>query len=228
MPLDKKNLQQRLISTSVIVPLVLAGVYCGGWVYALMVMIVAALGLREWLCLAVSKARRRAGSHAVWIALGILYMAGFGLAMIFLRETPGIGTGMVCYLFATVWGTDVGAYAAGRLIGGPKLAPGISPNKTWAGLIGGMALGPAFGYGVAVLFGARQALAGIVLAVLLAFVAQLGDLFESWVKRRAGVKESGHLIPGHGGILDRIDGLIFAAIFFVLFQLMVGQQMNWW
>jgi phosphatidate cytidylyltransferase len=166
--------------------------------------------------------------RAGWIAVGLPYMGGFGLAFLYLRNVPGIGDELVYYLLATVWGTDIGAYIAGRLIGGPKLAPAISPNKTWAGLFGGMALAALFGYAVAALCGARQPLAAGGFAIAIAVISQLGDLFESYIKRRAGVKESGDLIPGHGGVLDRIDGLIFAAVFFVLFQAAMQASLQWW
>jgi phosphatidate cytidylyltransferase len=166
--------------------------------------------------------------RAGWITFGLPYMGGFGLAFLYLRSVPGIGDELVYYLLATVWGTDIGAYIAGRAIGGPKLAPAISPNKTWAGLWGGMALAAVFGYAVAALFGAREPLAAGGLAIPIAGISQLGDLFESYIKRRAGVKESGDLIPGHGGILDRIDGLIFAAVFFVLFQAATEASLQWW
>lgn len=173
-------------------------------------------------------AARRQPQSAGLVALGIPYMAGSGLALLALRAMPATGMALAFYLLAVVWGTDIGAYAAGRLIGGPKLAPAISPHKTWAGLFGGMALAALFGYGVAVLLGARLPMASLGLALLLAGIAQLGDLFKSTFKRRAGVKESGHLIPGHGGMLDRIDGLVFAAVFFVLFQAAIGTALKWW
>lgn len=166
--------------------------------------------------------------RAVWIALGLPYLAGSGLALLFLRDHPLNGMGLTYYLLFVVWATDSGAYVAGRLIGGPKLAPDISPSKTWAGLFGGMALAAVFGYAVAVLFGARHPCVGFCVSICLAVVSQLGDLFESHMKRRSGVKESGDLIPGHGGVLDRIDGLVFAAIFFVLFQVAAGLPMQWW
>ena len=149
---------------------------------------------------------------AAWLAFGIPYMGGGGLALLYLRAMPDIGAALVFYVLAVVWGTDVGAFAAGRLIGGPKLAPTLSPSKTWAGLCGGIALATILGYVVAVCLGARQPGWTVVLSPLLAVVAQTGDLFESAFKRRSGVKESGDLIPGHGGVLDRIDGLVFAAI----------------
>ncbi|MDX2027414.1 MAG: phosphatidate cytidylyltransferase [Alphaproteobacteria bacterium] len=165
--------------------------------------------------------------RAGWVALGLPYMGGSGLALLTLHDMQG-GRDLVYYLLLVVWGTDTGAYIAGRLIGGPKLIPAISPNKTWAGLFGGMALAAVFGYAAAVVLGAQRPEIGIGLAIIMAVVAQGGDFFKSYFKRRAGVKDSGSLIPGHGGVLDRIDGLVFAAVFFVMFQIALGEQMQWW
>jgi phosphatidate cytidylyltransferase len=220
MPFDISNLRQRVLSAAVIAPLTVFAVYYGGWVYVLITCIVAALGAVEWvrLCKLISQTAKQ---RAAWSAFGIPYLAGFAMAMIFLRDGPK-GMEIVAFLFAAVWGTDIGAFAAGRLIGGPKLAPRFSPNKTLAGLLGGMGLAALSGYGVSCLFGAAQPQISIGIAAVMAVVSQLGDLFESYVKRRAGVKESGDLIPGHGGVLDRIDGLIFAAIFLALFQFIMG------
>jgi phosphatidate cytidylyltransferase len=166
--------------------------------------------------------------RAKWVALGLPYMGGGGLALLNLRATPVSGAALTFYLLAVVWGTDIGAFAAGRLIGGPKLAPAISPSKTWAGLGGGIALAAILGYAAARMLGAHRPGVAIMLAPVLAVVAQLGDLFESAFKRRSGVKESGDLIPGHGGVLDRIDGLVFAGIFMALFQASVGAAVDWW
>jgi phosphatidate cytidylyltransferase len=163
-----------------------------------------------------------------WIMLGIPYMASSGLALLYLRAIPDIGGGLMFYLVAVVGSTDIGAYLAGRLIGGPKLIPAISPNKTWAGLCGGMLLAAVVGSSVAAGLGAKHIGVAAWLALLLACVSQLGDVFESFFKRRSGVKESGGLIPGHGGILDRIDGLVFAGVFFVLFQASIGAVLQWW
>ncbi|MDP9127075.1 MAG: phosphatidate cytidylyltransferase [Pseudomonadota bacterium] len=162
-----------------------------------------------------------------WVTVGVPYLGGFALALFSLRGLPQ-GAGLVYYLLAVVWGTDIGAYLAGRTIGGPKLAPAISPGKTWAGVAGGIILAGVLGFLIAWLLGARHAWVGLVLAVPVSVASQAGDLFESWIKRQAGVKESGDLIPGHGGILDRIDGLIFAAIFFALFQCLIGEPLGWW
>jgi phosphatidate cytidylyltransferase len=155
-------------------------------------------------------------------------MGGSGLAFLYLRGTPAAGAALVFYLFVTVWGTDIGAFIFGRLIGGPKLAPAVSPSKTWAGLVGGMVLAVLLGYAAALLLNARTPAVALILSPILAIVAQLGDLFESYFKRRSGVKESGDLIPGHGGVLDRIDGLVFAGVFLALFQAALGTQIGWW
>ncbi len=173
-------------------------------------------------------ALRNHEENTLWITLGIPYLGGSGFALMSLRSIPDQGMSLVFFLLAIVWGTDIGAYAAGRLIGGPKLAPGISPSKTWAGLFGGMLLALVLGSLAALAFGAKDPLVAIILSPLIAVVSQMGDLFESYFKRRSGVKESGDLIPGHGGILDRIDGLVFAAIFVFLFQIVLGDQLNWW
>ncbi len=139
------------------------------------------------------------------LAWGVLYCGLPVLALVVLRDRAD-GIVVTLWALALVWATDIGAYFAGRTIGGPKLSPRISPNKTWAGLIGGVILAGAFGMAMHVSQGLpiRLALATPMLAVL----AQLGDLYESWLKRRAGVKDSGNILPGHGGIMDRLDGLV--------------------
>ncbi|MFV0622609.1 phosphatidate cytidylyltransferase [Sphingomonas sp. ac-8] len=138
------------------------------------------------------------------LAHGLLYVGLPVLALLLLRGQPD-GLLLSFWAMALVWACDIGAYFAGRSIGGPKLAPTISPNKTWAGLIGGVL--------AATVFGAALQYAGLplhlVLATpLLAVLAQMGDLYESQLKRRAGVKDSGNVLPGHGGVLDRLDGLV--------------------
>jgi phosphatidate cytidylyltransferase len=152
------------------------------------------------------------GAPALWSGLGAVYVMLPCVAMIWLRAEPQHGLVAVFWLLFVVWATDIGAYFAGRTIGGPKLAPGISPNKTWAGLLGGMACAGLVG----ALMAQQTALASVtglaLVSVLLAVVAQAGDLAESAWKRHFGVKDSGSLIPGHGGILDRVDGLLFAAV----------------
>ena len=134
------------------------------------------------------------------------------VSLLWLREGDDYGRIALFWLLFTVWATDTFAYFAGRGIGGPKLAPRLSPNKTWAGLIGGM-VGAAFvGAIIAIWFSLGSAFGLAFVSALIAVIAQAGDIFESALKRRAGVKDSGKVIPGHGGILDRVDGLVAAAV----------------
>ena len=144
-------------------------------------------------------------TRAPRLALGVLYCGVPVLALVFLRRQEH-GLLFAFWAMALVWACDIGAFFAGRSIGGPKLAPRLSPNKTWAGLIGGVIAARALALALHVEFGLpwRMTLATPLLAVL----AQGGDLYESWLKRRAGVKDSGHILPGHGGVLDRLDGLV--------------------
>lgn len=148
----------------------------------------------------------------VTMALGTAYIAGAAVAMVWLRAQPQPGWPGLLWLFATVWATDVGAYAAGRLLGGARLAPKISPNKTWAGAAGGLAAAGAAGLAVGWALGGEADLAIILPSLAVSIVAQGGDLLESAVKRRYGVKDAGRLVPGHGGILDRADSLSAAAL----------------
>ena len=138
------------------------------------------------------------------------------LGLRFCGPIPQLGFVALLFLFAIVWATDIFAYLVGRLMGGPLLWPDVSPKKTWAGAIGGLAGGVAAGAGVAYAsIGMAPALAG-GLALVLSIVAQGGDLFESAVKRRFGAKDASSLIPGHGGLMDRLDGFIVAALVGVL------------
>jgi phosphatidate cytidylyltransferase len=168
------------------------------------------------------------GRPLAWVALGGLYVVLPCIAIIWLRAEPLTGRTVAFWLLFVVWATDIGAYFAGRTIGGPKLAPAISPNKTWAGLLGGMACAGLVG-GLVAQLTALTSVTGLTLAsVVLAVVAQAGDLAESAWKRHFGVKDSGSLIPGHGGILDRVDGLLFAALGAAMMALANGGKLLPW
>lgn len=143
-----------------------------------------------------------------WSALGTLWIALPCMALLWLDRIGGRRA--IFFLFAVVWASDIGAYAFGRLIGGPKLAPALSPNKTWAGALGGLACAMLIGAAAAAIAGASMP-GFVAVSFAVAVAAQLGDLAESFVKRRFGVKDSGQLIPGHGGLLDRLDSLLAAA-----------------
>lgn len=167
--------------------------------------------------------KRRA---ALWSATAVLYAGFSGLALAEIRGEGLFGLYAMLFVFAVVWATDILAYFCGRALGGPKLAPRISPGKTWSGAIFGAAAG--VGAGVAVAMTVRQGGGAMIplVALALAVASQAGDLFESWVKRRFGAKDSSHLIPGHGGVMDRVDGLVFAAFaaFLIAGLLPLGDQ----
>ncbi len=161
-----------------------------------------------------------------WVGLGTLYLSLPMLALIWLRAVPDIGLALVLWLLAVVWTTDIMAYFVGRGVGGARLAPAISPSKTWSGLCGGVAGAALVGGGVALTAGPFRFLPAVALAAALAIVAQTGDLAESALKRRAGVKDSGSVIPGHGGLFDRVDGMLFAAPVLALVVL-AARQRGW-
>jgi phosphatidate cytidylyltransferase len=215
----KSDLGVRVVSA--IGMLALAGIclWAGGLVWAIFVMVIAVGLLWEWRRL-VAAFEPRLLKLALWNVGGIVYI-GFAAAMLLYLRNDFFGTGPLLCVLSMVIATDVGAYFAGRAIGGPKIAPAISPSKTWAGLVGGM-VGASLAYaafgrisGDFAGMGQPHALdLSLGTGALTAVVAQAGDFFESWMKRKAGVKDSGRLLPGHGGLFDRVDGLL--AVLFVL------------
>ena len=148
----------------------------------------------------------------LWVITGTGYAGGMVLAPVFLRADARFGFAVVLLLFAIVWTTDVLGYFAGRAFGGPKLWPAVSPKKTWSGAIAGTVGAVVVALLVAAQFGSFDRIAIITVALLLSVVAQAGDLFESWVKRQFDAKDSSHIIPGHGGVMDRLDGFWAAAV----------------
>jgi phosphatidate cytidylyltransferase len=154
----------------------------------------------------------RLGGHgSCWAASGLAYAGLSALSLGLLREGGEAGLAAVLFLYAVVWATDISAYFVGRRVGGPKLAPRISPGKTRSGAIGGAIGGVFAGILVAASAGGAKLPLLALVALFLSLIAQAGDLFESWLKRRHGLKDSGRLIPGHGGVMDRVDGLVAAA-----------------
>ncbi|MEY4238637.1 MAG: hypothetical protein RL339_1238 [Pseudomonadota bacterium] len=201
------DLPVRVASAIVIVVISLTALLIGGWAWAGFVMVVAGGVLYEWRAL-VRALKPSPLRETAWTLGGILYLAPAAAMLMLLREGER-GFADVLTLIGLVAAIDIGAYFTGRAIGGPKIAPAISPSKTWAGLLGGMLGALAVLVLSAKLSNAAPAWWQVLgLAVLAAVVAQAGDFFESWMKRRAGVKDSGKLIPGHGGLFDRVDGLI--------------------
>jgi phosphatidate cytidylyltransferase len=228
------DLPVRLASAIVMLVIAGAALWLGGWFWTGFVALIACGVVWEWNRLIGHFGLKGLG-ETLWFFAGVLYVGGAACAMLAVRNGRQIipldpaqsGYGplevLVAFILPIV-AVDVGAYFAGRAIGGPKIAPKISPSKTWAGLGGGALLAALVGVAVEMSEFGPAAIPGYDLVsigfavlggVLIAVIAQSGDFFESWMKRRAGVKDSGHLIPGHGGLFDRLDG--FLAVFFVLF-----------
>jgi phosphatidate cytidylyltransferase len=151
-------------------------------------------------------------SAPAWAAGGVIYAGALLIAPAMLRSDPRWGLTALLFLFANVWATDIFAYFCGRAIGGPLLWPRVSPKKTWSGAVGGLAGGVAVSVAVAYASGVGKLGIVGVMACVLSVLAQAGDLFESSVKRRFGAKDASRLIPGHGGLMDRLDGFIAAAL----------------
>lgn len=198
----------RVISSAVLAAIILGLLCAGGFFFAVIVLVAALQMLREWDNLTAKES-------SIWGVTGLFYIALPCSAILWLRNiridgNEHAGLQLVLYILFVVWATDIGAFFSGRIIGGPKLAPAISPGKTWAGLGGGMVAAGVVG-GLCYIFSPYPSNLwwAILLAIIISGFAQAGDLFESWIKRRAGVKDSSTLIPGHGGLLDRVDGLMF-------------------
>ena len=176
-------------------------------------LIVIALGLISILWTA---AERRG-----WAAVGFCYAAAAEIASVLLRLDPAKGFAALMFVLVVVWVTDSGGYFAGRGIGGPKLWPSVSPKKTWAGAVGGFAASLAVA-GAFAAFDLGRTVPLLISAAILSVASQLGDLFESAVKRRFGVKDSSHIIPGHGGLMDRLDGFVAAVVLAAVFGFLRG------
>ena len=196
------DLRTRALSAALMIAVALGTTYVGGFLFAIFVAAAATAVYWEW-----SKLTK--GWGVSWMLLGFVFCLVPALSLLFLRERLDVGFDIVIWVFIVTWATDIGAYFAGRAIGGPKLAPKISPNKTIAGLVGGMVAAALLGG----LWAWSQGLPSLlyILGAPMAAAAQGGDLFESWMKRKAGVKDSGNLLPGHGGVFDRLDGLLVVA-----------------
>ena len=209
----------RALSAVVLGPLLLAAVWFGFPWIDLVAAVAAPLMILEW-------SRLTRGAPVLRVLAWTYGLAAL-VTLLWLRHQPVSGRETILWVLACIWATDIGAYFVGRTAGGAKLAPSISPGKTWSGLVGGMAwaavasaaIGYAFGLGETV----HLAIAGAALAI----VGQAGDLLESAAKRRAGVKDSGRLIPGHGGLLDRIDGLMAVLAAVGIARLVAGGSWPW-
>ncbi len=256
----------RTLSALVLAPPALAAAWAGGYFFATLAAIAAAVMCWEWhgmvhrgfgwsgrlaagccalaclLALAqplwalgavaagmvASAALAGGATDRMWAAAGSLYAGLPSVALVWLRSGAGSGREVLFWLLLVVWATDIGAYGFGRLIGGPLLAPAISPKKTWAGLLGGMASAAAVGTAFAAIAHLGDPPLVALGSAALAVVAQAGDLLESWVKRRWGVKDASNIIPGHGGVLDRVDGLLAAGSAVAAVTLVTGAGVLSW
>jgi phosphatidate cytidylyltransferase len=196
----------RIVSGLVLAPIAIAAVYFGGWPFALFWAAAALVVFWEWVMLV------KGPSRFAWIVAGVVYAALLLAAPLTLRGDADLGMAAIFFLFGIVWTTDIAGYFAGRAIGGPKLAPSISPKKTWSGAIAGL-----LGAVIIVAIGARfipqtRIVALLAAAVVLSVASQAGDLAESAMKRHFGAKDASQIIPGHGGVMDRLDGFWAAAL----------------
>jgi phosphatidate cytidylyltransferase len=218
-PARFRGLLLRVVSAAVLGPLLLAAVWLGFPWIDLVAALVAPLMIGEWLRLT----RRRPLARGTLI----LYSLAALLALLWLRHQPGFGRETILWILACVWATDIGAYFIGSYAGGAKLAPSISPSKTWSGLVGGMCAAAVVSSACGLAFNAGDTPVLAAAGIGIAIVAQACDLLESSAKRRAGVKDSGNIIPGHGGILDRIDGLIAALVLVGAIRLLTAGEWPW-
>ncbi|MDX1974339.1 MAG: phosphatidate cytidylyltransferase [Rickettsiales bacterium] len=210
-----QELSTRIASASVLMAVFLVILWQGGWWFTWLVVLAALIMSKEWNGLTER-------DDNIVRFTGLFYVSVPCACLIWLRgiqleAVPSVGLHLVLFLMVTVWATDTGAYFIGRQFGKTKMFPAISPKKTWEGLGGGVGFAIIGAQIIELIFPVgfslgKSALLGFVISLL----AQTGDFLESWMKRRAGVKDSGTLIPGHGGLLDRIDGLIFSLPFFAL------------
>lgn len=200
----------RTLTGAILIALALITAVKGGMLFAVFVAAVATAIYYEWM-------RIVRGWGVAWSVGGFIYALLPALALLWVRERDEHGLVLLVWIFLVTWSTDIGAYFAGRKFGRRKLAPSISPGKTVEGLIGGVLAAAVIGGAWALWTDLGRAL--LVLAPVFALTAQAGDLFESALKRRAGVKDSGTWLPGHGGVLDRLDGLIPVAVLTALAQL---------
>ncbi|MEO8453749.1 MAG: phosphatidate cytidylyltransferase [Sphingomicrobium sp.] len=200
----------RTLTAILLIAAALASAAVGGTIFAVLVAAVATAMFYEWT-------RLVRGWGVVSYVSGFFYALVPALALLWVRERDVHGLELLVWMFLVTWSTDIGAYFVGRSFGRRKLAPSISPGKTVEGLYGGIAAASLIGGGWVLAMGLGKPL--LALAPLLAIAAQAGDLFESGMKRRAGVKDSGAWLPGHGGVLDRLDGLVPVAVLTALAQL---------
>jgi len=203
-------------------PLTILVAWYGGPLFVLFWAGAAVIVLWEWSRLVIGAPRPRYAAFAAWMVGGLCYAGVLLLAPLTLRRDPVLGFLALLFLFAVVWVTDIAAYFAGRALGGPKLWVAVSPNKTWSGALGGALGGTLAGVVVCRLAGLDLAPMLVLVTLSLSIASQAGDLLESAIKRHFGAKDASHLIPGHGGLMDRLDGFLTAVLAAVMVGLLRG------
>ncbi len=222
LPKLSENLQKRILSAGILIPVVLVIAVLGGNLFNSFIVLAATIMAFEWSGIITSgKEKLKAKEQKYWEFGGIAYVTIFASSLMYLRSVEG-GFGIILLVLLFVWATDIAAYFAGRIIGGPKIYTKISPNKTWAGLAGGMLAAGFVGAFASIFIHSFGFFSMVIIGAFLAIIAQSGDFLESWVKRKFGVKDSGSIIPGHGGIMDRVDGLVTVAPVFAIISLLKG------
>ncbi len=200
--LPNKNLKKRIISAIILIPLAIFAIFYSDSVFSLLLILIAIVMSFEW-----QEITRPALNKKKWQIIGIFYILLPLYAVLIIRnQNPKV----LFWMFTIIWATDIMAFFVGKTFGGAKLAPRISPNKTWSGAFGGIVASLAIGV-ISAMFFAGSLWFFMASSVLISIFEQIGDLTESQIKRNFGVKDSGSIIPGHGGVLDRLDGIIFAA-----------------
>ncbi len=221
----KSDLRTRTLSAIVMVAIAGGALWAGGWVFEILACLIG-LGLFWEFWGLVCKISNRWWGRGLWMVFALIYIAWPVLILVMLSNGREHADTMpiLLMLIGAVIATDIGAYFAGRTIGGPKIAPKISPSKTWAGLGGGMAMAALFILACCIYAGVGITELPYYAAIGASFaiIAQMGDFFESWMKRRAGVKDSSNLIPGHGGLFDRLDGLLPVVSISAIIVMVIG------
>ena len=217
---DNGQLRVRFLTALIIAPISLIIIYYGSWPFLIFLALVFAISISEWLNIA-----KRLGNIFIYFSVGLLYLSFCFYCFLMVGMEKSIDALLLLLLVAF---SDIGAYFAGKTIGGPKMAPKISPNKTWAGFIGAV-LSPAIALIIAEVFfldgvvhGPHKYLLFFIFGCLIGLFGQIGDVLVSLSKRRAGVKDTGSLLPGHGGVLDRIDSLLLASPIFMILEYVMG------
>lgn len=222
MPKDASSLQKRTLSSCLIVPLFIASIYFGGIIFFALMFAILFISFDEW-----SKMADKSPTQSKDCVYGSAYIA-LGLGSLFLlRILPADAVFVTLSLFFMIWACDTGAYFSGKIIGGKKLCPSVSPGKTWAGLVGGVLAGGLVGYACHVVFGIYDSiLMAVILGVVVSLAGQGGDLIISKYKRYVGVKDTGTIIPGHGGVLDRLDSILLAAPIYFLVMFFMNETVS--